>query len=161
MLPENLRTDTVIFPKVGLRMLKSTLMIGVAADVGWEIWARWLVRFWIGGPLEPAGLIQAVFGLQNKPVAELLHSIVGLLLYPLGLLFVVRPLQRLILRGLPTLWLGLGFGTGLWVFAMYIMAHLFAGFPAFLGFGSLAWASLVGHWIYGVTAAVVARRVYA
>ena len=50
---------------------------------------------------------------------------------------------------------GAGFGLGLWVFALYVMAHLLAGLPAFLGFGSLAWASLAGHLLFGITVALV------
>lgn len=150
-----------LFPPLGLGLIRKALLIGVAADIGWEIWARFLVRFWIGGPLEPAGLVQAVFGLQERPIAELIHAVVGVLLYPLGYLLVARPLQRLIVPGLPTVLVGLGFGTGLWVFALYVMAHLFAGFPAFLGFGSITWASLVGHWIYGIVAACTARGIRA
>ena len=43
-------------------------------------------------------------------------------------------------------WLvALGYGVGLWIFALFIMAHLIAGLPAFLGFIPLTWASLVGH----------------
>jgi hypothetical protein len=54
---------------------------------------------------------------------------------------------------------GLGFGVGLWVFALWFMAHVIVGLPAFLGFIPLAWASLAGHMIFGlVTAAVVRWR---
>lgn len=157
----NVDSGVRLFPSLGFSLIKRALLIGVAADIGWEIWARFLVRLWIGGPLEPAGLIQAVFGLHSKPMAELIHAVVGVLLYPLGYLLVARPLQRLIVPGLPTALVGLGFGTGLWVFALYVMAHLFAGFPPFLGFGSITWASLVGHWIYGIVAAYAARGIRA
>jgi hypothetical protein len=52
---------------------------------------------------------------------------------------------------------GIGFGTGLWVFALYVMAHLFAGLPPFLGFITLTWASLIGHILFGTVVAFVVR----
>ena len=58
---------------------------------------------------------------------------------------------------LPWWIVGLGFGVGLWVFALYVMAHLIAGLPAFLGFIQLTWASLVGHMLFGLIAAAVVR----
>ena len=61
------------------------------------------------------------------------------------------------LLGIGLLLTGLGFGTGLWIFALFVMAHLIAGLPAFLGFIPLTWASLAGHLIFGVTVAYVVR----
>ena len=43
------------------------------------------------------------------------------------------------------------------MFALYVMAHLLAGVPPFLGFITLTWASLVGHMIFGVVTAAVVR----
>ncbi len=85
----------------------------------------------------------------------MIHGVVGVVFYPLGFLFIARPLQRLILPNLPLFLTGLGFGVGLWIFALYVMAHLFAGLPAFLGFIPLTWASLVGHLIFGTVVAFV------
>ena len=70
-----------------------------------------------------------------------------------------RVLQRLILPKLPLLLTGIGFGIGLWVFALYVMAYLIAGFPPFLGFITLTWASLVGHVLFGIVVAFVVRAV--
>ena len=46
---------------------------------------------------------------------------------------------------------------GLWVLALYVMAHLIAGFPAFLRFIPLAWVSLIGHLLFGIVVAIVVR----
>ena len=55
-------------------------------------------------------------------------------------------------------WLvALGYGVGLWIFALYVMAHLIAGLPAFLGFIPLTWASLVGHLLFALVLAWVVR----
>ena len=144
-----------LFPAIHADLVRAILMAGIAADVTWEIWARVITPLWVGGPLEPAGLIQSVFGFRNLLAAELIHAIVGVIFYPIGYLFIARPLQRMIVPGLPLVLTGIGFGTGLWVFALYVMAHLFAGFPAFLGFIPLTWASLVGHILFGLVVAHV------
>jgi hypothetical protein len=148
-----------LFPHLSGTLVLSALLAGLAADLAWEVWARGITPFWVGGPLEPAALVQSVFGLQSRFLAELIHLAVGVLFYPLGYLYVARPLARLVTPFLPWWAVGLGFGVGLWVFALYVMAHLAAGLPAFLGFIPLTWASLVGHLIFGlVTASVIRLR---
>lgn len=144
-----------LLPKISGRLVATIIIAGLAADITWEFWARVITPLLVGGPLEPAGLVQSVFGFQNRFLAEVIHAIVGIVFYPIGYLFVARPLQRMIFPRLPLFLTGLGFGTGLWIFALYVMAHLIAGFPAFLGFIPLTWASLVGHWLFGLIVAYV------
>ena len=146
-----------LFPRLDRSLLVTALLAGLAADLSWEVWARGITPLLVGGPLEPAALVQSVFGLQSRALAELIHAIVGVVFYPLGYLFVARPLQRAILPGLPLLLTGACFGLGLWIFALYGMAHLVAGLPAFLGFIPLAWASLAGHLVFGIATALVVR----
>jgi hypothetical protein len=146
-----------LLPRLTGSLLLSALLAGLAADISWEIWARAITPLWLGGPLEPAALVQSVFGLQSRIAAELIHLVVGVLFYPLGYLYIARPLARVLVPFLPWWVVGLGFGLGLWVFALYVMAHLFAGLPAFLGFIPLAWASLIGHLIFGLVTATVVR----
>lgn len=146
-----------VLPMLTRRLIVTALLAGLAADLTWEFWARVITPLWVGGPLQPAALIQSVFGFRNNGLAEVIHAVVGIVFYPLGYLFIARPLQRLVVPGLPVLLTGVGFGIGLWVFALYVMAHLFAGLPAFLGFITLTWASLVGHVLFGVIVALVVR----
>lgn len=148
---------TTLFPAIRPGLLRTVLAAGLAADITWEIWARLITPLLVGGPLEPAGLVQSVFGFHNLFLAELIHAVVGIVFYPLGYLFIARPLQRLIFPRLPLVFTGLGFGVGLWVFALYVMAHLFAGFPAFLDFHPIAWASLAGHLLFGTIVAHVVK----
>ena len=61
----------------------------------------------------------------------------------------------MIVPGLPWWLTALGFGVGLWIFALYIMAHLIAGLPPFLGFVPLTWASLGGHLVFGLVVGFV------
>ena len=133
------------------------LFAGLAGLITWEIWARVITPLWIGGPLEPAGLIQAVFGLGDRMIAQAIHILVGLIAYPVGYAFVVRPLAIAVSPRLPWVLVSLAYGVALWVFALYIMAHLTAGFPAFLGFGDIAWASLVGHLLLALAIGGVVR----
>ncbi len=146
-----------LFPALTLSTLLTAIMAGIAADLSWEVWARAITPLWIGGPLEPAALVQGVFGLSSRPLAEAIHLIVGVVFYPLGFLYIARPVARTITPFLPWWIVGLGFGVGLWIFALYVMAHFFAGQPPFLGFIPLTWASLVGHLIFGIICAAVVR----
>ena len=49
----------------------------------------------------------------------------------------------------------IAYGVVLWVFALYVMAHLIAGNPAFLGFTGITWVALIGHVIFALVAAWV------
>jgi hypothetical protein len=146
-----------LMPSLSLSVFITALLAGGAADAAWEFWARVITPLWVGGPLQPAALVQSVFGFTNLFLAELIHGVVGVVFYPLGYLFVARPIARLVTPFLPWWIVGLGFGVGLWVFALYVMAHLLAGLPPFLGFITLTWASLIGHMIFGLVTATVVR----
>jgi len=112
-------------------------------------------------PVPLAGqVLSTVTGVSGQSLAGLgiphaLHLLTGLLAYPLGWLLVVRPIWR---RTAPMLHWSLpaiAYGVALWVFALYAMAHLVAGNPAFLGWGGLTWAALWGHVIFALVAAGV------
>ena len=148
-----------LVPALTARVLITALLAGAAADLAWEFWARAITPLWVGGPLQPAALVQSVFGFNNLFAAEVIHGVVGVVFYPLGYLYFARPVARVVTPFLPWLIVGLCFGIGLWVFALYVMAHLIAGLPPFLGFIKLTLASLMGHMLFGlVTAAVVRWR---
>lgn len=136
----------------------TVLLAGIAAEVTWEIWARFITPLWVGGPLEPAALVQDVFKLQSRFHGEVIHFLVGLIAYPIGYLLIAQPLARAIVPWMPWWLVAMGYGTGLWIFALYIMAHLIAGHPPFLGFIPLTWASLVGHLAFAVALAAVVRQ---
>ncbi|MBX2805755.1 MAG: hypothetical protein KTR19_07275 [Hyphomicrobiales bacterium] len=97
-----------------------------------------------------------VFGQPYTPGGHLLHYVAGLFAYPFGYMFIWRPIVERILP-LPWLLSSILYGVGLWVFALYIMAHLIAGNPAFLGFTGITWVALVGHILFAVVAAIVIR----
>lgn len=156
-------TTTNTQPTFGLagisptHLIVTVLLAGMAAEVAWEIWARLITPLWVGGPLEPAALVQDVFKLKSRFAAEVIHFLVGLIAYPLGYIFIARPIARVIVPWMPWWLVALGYGVGLWIFALYIMAHLFAGHPPFLGFIPLTWASLIGHLAFAVAIVIVVR----
>ena len=138
-------------------LIVTILLAGIASEVVWEIWARLITPLWVGGPLEPAALVQSVFGLSDRTVAEVIHLLVGLIAYPIGYIFIARPIAKAIFPFLPWWIVALGYGVGLWIFALYIMAHLVAGLPPFLGFIPLTWASLIGHLLFALAGGAVVK----
>jgi len=131
-------------PLLRPRVLGRGLVAGVGGLVIWEIFARLIAPIWLGFALDPTALIEMALGLSGTP-AQALHLLTGLVFFPFGYVCVVRPLAARLLPGLGWPVLGLGYGVALWVFAMYVMASLVGGAPAFLGFEPVAWASLLGH----------------
>ncbi|MGF1529332.1 MAG: hypothetical protein ACFCBW_21500, partial [Candidatus Competibacterales bacterium] len=72
---------------------------------------------------------------------------------------VARPLARTVTPWLHEFLVAVVYGVVLWVFALYVMAHLVAGNPPFLGFAQIAWVALVGHILFALVAAwVIAWR---
>ena len=120
------------------------LIPGLVGLAIWEVFARAVAPLWIGSALDPTGLIEMALGISGF-AAQALHLLTGLVLYPLGYILVLCPLRAKLAPGMPWQVAGLGYGAALWVFAMYGMASLLGGAPAFLGFEPIAWASLVGH----------------
>ncbi len=149
--------EKALFPAITSQMIITALLAGIAADVTWEVWARLITPLWVGGPLEPAALIESVFRFQNRLLGEIIHLVVGFAFYPLGYLFIARPIARIVTPFFPWWVVAIGYGIGLWVFALYIMAHLIAGLPPFLGWVDLTFASLGGHIVFALVLAFVVR----
>ena len=105
------------------------------------------------------GVLSTLFGEGTAAQGYLLHYFAGMVGYPIGWMFIFRPLS---LKLMPTLSLtvtAVVYGIALWVFAVYFMASLIAGNPPFLGFSNITWVALVGHVVFAlVTAAVVGWR---
>lgn len=97
--------------------------------------------------------IQVLTGFRSPELGYLLHVITGLIFYPLGWYLIARPIQQKLVPALPWIATALAYGVMLWVFALYIMAHLVAGNPPFLGFTEITWVALIGHVLFAVVAA--------
>lgn len=142
----------------------TVLLAGLVGTALWEVFARAITPLVIGGPLEPVGLIKSVinktFGIAqfSTASAQQLHYFTGIIGYPLGYLLIARPMAKTLTPFLPWWVVSALYGVALWVFALYIMAHFFAGFPAFLGFGTLSWMSLAGHVLMAIGFGAIIRE---
>src|SRR5215207_6381034 len=114
----------LLFPPITRDLVITALIAGMAADLSWEVWARAITPFLpgVGGPLEPAALVQSVFGLKSRFLAEIIHLVVGFVFYPLGYLFIARPLAQAIVPALPWWFVAAGFGVALWTSTIPIQA---------------------------------------
>lgn len=141
------------------RTLATLAASGAFATIAFDAYGQGISPLLGMAKLAPVGLAGAtlknVFGANPAGLAHLLHAATGLIFYVLGYFLIARPLQRAVLPSLPWIVTAVAYGIALWVFALYIMAHLVAGMPAFLGFTGITWVALYGHVIYAVVAAWV------
>lgn len=116
----------------------------------------------LGAKLAPVALanqsLGAITGLGSKFIGQNgighgVHLLTGLLAYPIGYMFIARPISQKIAPIVPWWAVGIAYGIVLWVFALYVMAHLVAGNPAFLGWSGITWVALWGHIVFGLVVA--------
>ena len=141
--------------------LWTMILAGAVATVAFDFFGQSLSPLLGFASLAPVPLannvIQVLTGAPFEPAAHLLHYIAGMIAYPVGWMFIAEPLARRIMPQLSWLLVAVIYGIGLWIFALFIMAHLIAGQPAFLGFTGITWIALVGHVLFAIVAAVVVR----
>ena len=166
-----LRRDLRTAPGFDAQTLTTILLAGALATVAFDLFGQFISPLLksiaspiLGAKLAPVPLAQAVLakvtGIPGKELRALgipygLHMLTGLIAYPLGHLLIVRPLAQRLVPTLPLIVPAIAYGIALWVFALYFMAHLVAGNPPFLGFGSITWVALWGHILFAVVAAWV------
>ncbi|MEM6407853.1 MAG: hypothetical protein AAF700_05490 [Pseudomonadota bacterium] len=130
------------------------LTAGAFATLAFDLFGQGLSPMAGFAKLAPVGLAQAtiksIFGAAPKGIGDVVHIVNGLLIYSLGYVLVARPIQQKILPNLHWLITSIVYGVGLWVFALYGVAHLIAGNKPFLGFTGITWVALWGHILYGV-----------
>jgi hypothetical protein len=139
--------------------LLTMLIAGALSTVAFDFFGQSLSP-WLGfANLAPVPLanqtIQTFTGEPFLPGAHFLHYLAGMVAYPLGWMLIVDPLRKAVWPGFPYFLAAVVYGVALWVFALYIMAHLVNGNPAFLGFTGITWVALVGHILFAVVTAVV------
>lgn len=141
------------------RTLFTLLSAGAIATVAFDAYGQGISPAIGMAKLAPVGLasstLKSVFGASPAGFAHLLHALTGMVFYVLGYFMIARPVQRAVLPQLPWLATAVLYGIALWIFALYIMAHLVAGMPAFLGWGGITYVALYGHVLYAVVAAWV------
>ena len=149
-------------PRLDGRTLVTMLVAGALATAAFDLYGQALSPMFGFAALAPVPLanstIQALFGAPYVPGANLLHYIAGLIAYPLGWMLIARPLAARLAPALPWWVAATAYGVALWVFALYVMAHLVAGLPAFLGFTGITWVALIGHVLFALVAAWVVER---
>lgn len=133
------------------------LAAGALATIAFDLVGLGLAPF-LGYPaLSPvpwAGqALRAVLSEVPAGAAQALHALTGLVLHPLAYLLVARPLAHRLAGPLPWVVAAAVFGLAIWAVAVYGVAHLLAGAPAFLGFTDAAWVALGGHVAYAVVLA--------
>ena len=67
---------------------------------------------------------------------------------------IAEPIRAKLTPFVPSMAAAAIYGVGLWIFALYFMAHLVSGFAAWLGFTVITWVALVGHVLFAVVCAV-------
>lgn len=168
--PAAKRTPAAL-PALDLHLIATILFAGAAATIAFDFFGQTLSPLlkslaspYLGAKLAPVPLATAAMstltGIPGKELSALglpygLHTLTGLIAYPLGYLLAVRPLHRAFAPGLHWSVPAVLYGAVLWVFALYVMAHLVVGNPPFLGWGSITWVALWGHVIFAVVAAAV------
>lgn len=141
------------------RTALTLLTAGAFATIAFDAFGQGLSPLLGYAKLAPVGLagatLTSVFGANPAGAAHLLHALTGLIFYVVGYYAIARPVQRAVLPTLHWSITAAVYGVALWVFALYFMAHLVAGMPAFLGFTGITWVALWGHVVYALVAAGV------
>tara|TARA_B100001123_G_scaffold96070_1_gene110640 strand:- start:128 stop:697 length:570 start_codon:yes stop_codon:yes gene_type:complete len=153
-----------VFPAINSTTILITILAGSFATVLFDLFGQALSPM-AGFPnLAPVPLAtqswQVVFGEAYRPGGHFLHYVAGLIAYPVGWLFIWQPIMRKVAPWLHWLPSSALYGVGLWVFALYIMAHLVAGNPPFLGFTGITYVALVGHVLFALAAAWAANLLF-
>lgn len=152
-------------PPLNATTLKAILISGAVATVGFDLWGQ-AISPMLGFPnLAPIGLARSLLGAvglpNGAPAGNLMHLfLVGLIAYPVGWLYVFRPLQERFAPTMPRLAAAAIYGAGLWVFAIGGVTAV-AGVPFFLNFTGITWVALVGHVAYAIIAAATYEQVTA
>lgn len=137
----------------------SFLAAGALAIVAFDVFGQSLSPLFGFAKLAPVGLagstLNVLVGSNPAGAAYLLHALTGLVFYVIGYYAIARPIQRAVFPKLPWALTALAYGVALWVFALFIMAHLVAGMPAFLGFSGITWVALWGHVVYALVLATI------
>ncbi len=149
------------------RTLGNLFIGGYVALMAWEIWARVLTPWIIGGPLEPPGLVislvSAWTGYElSLPTATAAHYLVGIVGYPLAYFVVSRALPKWDAVLTAGVWLAFtlflavlaakggltGAMAGFWCVVTAVSAIRFTRLPrrivACLAWGSFTWFNALG-----------------
>lgn len=135
---------------------------GALATLAFDLFGQGLSPLLGYAKLAPVGLAQgtvkAVFGEAPNGIGDIIHILNGLFIYSLGYILVARPIQQKIMPKLHWGITAVVYGIGLWVFALYGVAHLIAGNKPFLGWAQITWVAFWGHILYAVALVAVVEK---
>ncbi|MFK7752173.1 MAG: hypothetical protein AB8B51_06450 [Sedimentitalea sp.] len=142
-----------------LKTATTILTAGAFATLAFDAFGQSLSPLFGYAKLAPVGLagatLKTVFGANPAGAAHLMHLLTGLIAYAVGYVFIARPIQRAILPNLHWSVTAIAYGIVLWVFALYVVAHLITGNKPFLGFTGITWVALWGHIVYALVAGAI------
>jgi hypothetical protein len=156
-------TDTLRsarLPMINTRTLGLMFIAGFFATIVFDLWGQVISPGLGFAMLSPHGLAKSLlgsFGLPNGDFAGyFVHFyLVGLIGYPVGWLFVFKPVWTAMTGGAGGWFVPSAiYGFGLWIFAIGGITAI-AGLPLFLGFTGIAWVALIGHVAYGIALGAV------
>lgn len=157
-------TDFILRGRTFAYFIVTMIVAGAVSTIAFDFFGQSLSPGLGFASLAPVPLanqvIQVLTGEGWRPGAHFLHYFAGIVAYPLGWMMVVEPLRRAVMPNLHWLVAATLYGVALWVFALYFMAHLIAGNPAFLNFTGITWVALVGHVLFAIVTAIVYRARY-
>lgn len=159
MSSTTLQAQSLSLPAVNPATVWRLLVAGAVATAAFDLFGQAISPMLGFASLAPVPLATqtwgVVFGEAYRPGGHLLHYLAGLLAYPAGWALIWQPLIRHMLPAIHGFLSATLYGVALWVFALYIMAHLVAGNPAFLNFAGIAWVALAGHVLFAWVVAAV------
>lgn len=145
--------------QITAKTIGTVLTAGAFATIAFDAFGQALSPLLGYAKLAPVGLagasLKAIFGANPSGAAHLLHALTGLIFYAVGYFAIARPIQRAILPRLHWSITAVAYGVVLWVFALYVMAHLVTGNAPFLGWTGITWVALWGHIVYALVAAAI------
>ncbi len=148
-------------PPLSIQTLGLMFIGGFFATNAFDLWGQLISPALGFANLSPHGLAKSLLNSLGLPSGDFagyfVHFyLVGLIGYPIGWLFIFAPLWNRVIG--ETHWFipSAIYGFGLWVFAIGGITAV-AGLPFFLNFTGITWVALVGHVVYGIVFAAVAR----
>lgn len=148
-------------PAINFNTVALILLSGAVGTLAFDLWGKAIAPLLGLGGLAPVGLARGflgALGLSNSAAwGNFMHLfLVGVIAYPVGWLFIARPIFARVVPGMHWTIASALYGVALWVFAIGFIAWV-AGNPAFLGFARITWVALAGHVFYAVAAAATVQ----
>ena len=152
---------TGVLPSLSVQTLGLMFISGFFATLAFDLWGQTISPGLGWAALSPHGLARSLLGTLGLPngnfAGYFVHFYaVGLIGYPVGWLFVFKPLWRRIIGDTHWFLPATLYGFGLWVFAIGGITMI-AGLPFFLNFTGITWVALIGHVLYGIVLVATLR----